>query len=79
MNSQEYSSVSQVENIEENQDNPPEYQVFLVKILGEVRCTVIYLRARLEDSRVQKKRNPQPRQPGQDRDVQASLGSANLG
>ena len=74
MNSQEYSSVSQVENIEENQDNPPEYQVFLVKILGEVRCTVIYLRARLEDSRVQKKRNPQPRQPGQDLDSSAMPG-----
>ena len=28
MNSQEYSSVSQIENTEENQDNPPEYQVF---------------------------------------------------
>ena len=27
MTSQEYSTVSQVENTEENQDNPPEYQV----------------------------------------------------
>jgi len=29
MNSQEYSSVSQIENTEENQDNPPEYQEVL--------------------------------------------------